>query len=302
MDLDKWIEIAKECKYLPENDLKKLCDIVCDLVMEEPNIQPVYTPVTVCGDIHGQFYDLEELFRSGGQVPDTNYIFMGDFVDRGYYSLETLTRLLTLKARWPDRITLLRGNHESRQITQVYGFYDECQKKYGNANAWSYCCRVFDLLTVAALIDEQILCVHGGLSPDIQTLDQIRIIERNQEIPCKGAFCDLVWSDPEEVDTWEVSTRGAGWLFGPKVTHEFMNLNNLTLICRAHQLVHEGIKFMFDEKLVTVWSAPNYCYRCGNVASILQFKSAEKREPIIFCAVPETDRVTPSVFTTPYFL
>lgn len=103
--------------------LQKLCDIVCDLLLEESNVQPVSTPVTVCGDIHGQFYDLEELFRTGGQVPDTNYIFLGDFVDRGYYSLETFTRLLTLKARWPDKITLLRGNHESRQITQVYGFY-----------------------------------------------------------------------------------------------------------------------------------------------------------------------------------
>ncbi|XP_015377868.1 PREDICTED: serine/threonine-protein phosphatase 6 catalytic subunit-like, partial [Diuraphis noxia] len=120
---ENWFEIAKQCKYLPENDLKKLCQIVCDLLIEEANIQPVSTPVTVCGDIHGQFYDLEELFRNGGQVPDTNYVFMGDFVDRGYYSLESLTRLLTLKAKWPHRITLLRGNHESRQITQVYGFY-----------------------------------------------------------------------------------------------------------------------------------------------------------------------------------
>ena len=163
-----------------------MCDIVCDLLLEESNVQPVSTPVTVCGDIHGQFYDLEKLFRTGGAVPDTNYVFLGDFVDRGYYSLETFTRLLTLKAKWPDRITLLRGNHESRQITQVYGFYDECHTKYGNANAWRYCCRVFDLLTVAALIDEQVLCVHGGLSPEIRTLDHIRLIERNQEVPHKG--------------------------------------------------------------------------------------------------------------------
>ena len=135
-DVDKWVEITKvnpvlylsilriiglpqDCKYLPENELKQLCELVCDLLLEESNIQPVTSPVTVCGDIHGQFYDLEELFRQGGPPPDTNYVFMGDFVDRGYYSLETLTRLMVFKARWPDRVTLLRGNHESRQITQV---------------------------------------------------------------------------------------------------------------------------------------------------------------------------------------
>ncbi|XP_069627520.1 serine/threonine-protein phosphatase 6 catalytic subunit isoform X2 [Haliaeetus albicilla] len=180
--------------------------------------------------------------------------------------------------------------------------HDECQTKYGNANAWRYCTKVFDMLTIAALIDEQILCVHGGLSPDIKTLDQIRTIERNQEIPHKGAFCDLVWSDPEDVDTWAISPRGAGWLFGAKVTNEFVHINNLKLICRAHQLVHEGYKFMFDEKLVTVWSAPNYCYRCGNIASIMVFKDVNTREPKLFRAVPDSERVIPPRTTTPYFL
>lgn len=152
------------------------------------------------------------------------------------------------------------------------------------------------------IIDETILCVHGGLSPEIRTLDQIRNIDRNQEIPYKGAFCDLVWSDPEDVDRWTQSPRGAGWLFGKEVTSHFMAINNLELICRAHQLVHEGIKYMFDRNLVTVWSAPNYCYRCGNVASILSFKTASERETIIFKAVPDADRVIPAAQTTPYFL
>jgi len=131
MNLDSWIETVRQCKTLPEDDLKRLCEKVKDILLEESNVQPVWSPVTVCGDIHGQFYDLLELFRNGGELPDTNYIFMGDFVDRGYHSLETFTLFLCLKARYPDRITLLRGNHESRQITQVYGFYDECQQKYG---------------------------------------------------------------------------------------------------------------------------------------------------------------------------
>jgi len=301
-DVDKWLEIVKDCKYLPEYDIKKLCKLVSEILLEEANVQPVCTPVTVCGDIHGQFYDLEELFRTGGQVPDTSYIFMGDFVDRGYYSLETFTRLMVLKVKWPEKITLLRGNHESRQITQVYGFYDECLNKYGNSSPWKDCCQVFDLLAIAALIDEEILCIHGGLSPDIKTLDQISLIDRNQEIPQKGAFCDLVWSDPEDIENWAVSPRGAGWLFGERVTQCFLDLNSISLICRAHQLVQEGYKYMFSEKLVTVWSAPNYCYRCGNIASIIEFASATERLPKLFNAVPDSDRVVPPRNFTPYFL
>ena len=182
--------------------------------MEESNVQPVSSPVTVCGDIHGQFHDLLKLLETGGDVPDTNYIFMGDFVDRGYNSLESFTLLLLLKARHPQCVTLLRGNHESRQITQVYGFYDECQRKYGNANAWRWCTDVFDYLTLSAVIDGKVLCVHGGLSPDIRTLDQVRTIDRLCEIPHEGPFCDMMWSDPEDLETWAVSPRGAGWLFG----------------------------------------------------------------------------------------
>jgi diadenosine tetraphosphatase ApaH/serine/threonine PP2A family protein phosphatase len=128
--------------------------------------------------------------------------------------------------RFPDKITLVRGNHESRQITQVYGFYEECQQKYGNASVWKSCCQVFDFLALAAIIDGRVLCVHGGLSPEIRTLDQIRVVARAQEIPHEGAFCDLVWSDPEDVDTWAVSPRGAGWLFGEKVSSEVRTHNS----------------------------------------------------------------------------
>jgi len=302
MNLDGWIEHVRQCKFLPEEDLKRLCERVKDILLEESNVQPVSSPVIVCGDIHGQFYDLLELFRNGGELPETNYVFMGDFVDRGYYSLETFTFFLVLKARYPDRITLLRGNHESRQITQVYGFYDECQQKYGNANAWKYCTQVFDYLTIAAIIDGRILCVHGGLSPEIRTLDQIRTIQRNQEIPHEGAFCDLMWSDPEEIETWQVSPRGAGWLFGTKATAEFAKINKLELICRAHQLVQEGYKYMFDKILVTVWSAPNYCYRCGNVASILCLDENLVQNFKIFNAVAENDRNVPTRTPMSYFL
>lgn len=152
---------------------------------------------------------------------------------------------LSNNARYPDKITLVRGNHESRQITQVYGFYEECQQKYGNASVWKSCCQVFDFLVLAAVVDGEVLCVHGGLSPEIRTVDQIRVVARAQEIPHEGAFCDLVWSDPEDVDTWAVSPRGAGWLFGDKVANEFNHVNGLKLIARAHQLVNEGYKVCY---------------------------------------------------------
>lgn len=118
-------------------------------------------------------------------------------MDRGFYSVETFLLLLALKVRYPDRISLIRGNHESRQITQVYGFYDECMRKYGSANVWRYCTEIFDYLSLAALVDEKVFCVHGGLSPDIAQMDEIRAIDRKQEVPHEGGMCDLMWSDPD---------------------------------------------------------------------------------------------------------
>ena len=300
---DEWLEAIKSGKCLPEKDLRVLCEKVKEILIEENNVQPVKAPVTICGDIHGQFYDLLELFGKGGDIPETTYIFMGDFVDRGYNSVETFELLLALKLKYPAHITLLRGNHESRQVTSVYGFYDEILRKYGNANPWKYCTEVFDYLGIAALVEGKFLCIHGGLSPDIKTIDQMRVIQRCKEIPHEGPFCDLMWSDPEDIDTWAMSPRGAGWLFGSKVTKEFNRINDLSLICRAHQLVQDGFKIWFkDQNLVTVWSAPNYCYRCGNVASILQVDENLENKYEIFYAVTDSSKSVPYRNVVPYFL
>uniref|UniRef100_A0A671U6S2 Serine/threonine-protein phosphatase n=1 Tax=Sparus aurata TaxID=8175 RepID=A0A671U6S2_SPAAU len=267
-DLDRQIEQLRRCELIKENEVKALCAKAREILVEESNVQRVDSPVTVCGDIHGQFYDLKELFRVGGDVPETNYLFMGDFVDRGFYSVETFLLLLALKVRYPDRITLIRGNHESRQITQVYGFYDECLRKYGSVTVWRYLSMTMKL--------------------------HIRTIDRKQEVPHDGPMCDLLWSDPEDTTGWGVSPRGAGYLFGSDVVAQFNAANDIHMICRAHQLVMEGYKWHFNETVLTVWSAPNYCYRCGNVAAILELDEHLQREFIIFEAAPQETRGIPS--------
>eukprot|EP00347_Sterkiella_histriomuscorum_P000279 403376488 len=289
-DINQWIEQLKKCEYIKESEVKALCNRAKEILIQESNVQNIESPVTICGDIHGQFHDLIELFQVGGECPDTNYLFMGDFVDRGNSSVETFLLLLALKVRYPERITLIRGNHESRQITQVYGFYDECLRKYGSVNVWRYCTEIFDYLALAAIIDNKIFCVHGGLSPSISTLDEIRTLDRKQEVPHDGAMCDLMWSDPDEITGWSVSPRGAGYLFGGDIVDKFNHQNSIDLICRAHQLVMEGYKSMFNDTLVTVWSAPNYCYRCGNVAAILELDENLTKFYKIFEAAPQEVR------------
>lgn len=302
-DLDLCLRTLRDGKILSERDLRLLCEKAKEILIEESNIQPVSAPVNVCGDIHGQFYDLLKLFRTGGEIPDSNYIFIGDFVDRGYHSVETFQYLLCLKLKYPGNITLLRGNHESRQITRTYGFYDEIVKKYGNANPWKYCTDVFDYLGIGAVIEGKILCVHGGISPDAWTLDDIRLIERKMEIPYSGPFCDIMWSDPDDIEDFKLNPRGAGWLFGGNVVKKFNRMNGLELICRAHQLVNDGYKYWFPEKsLVTVWSAPNYCYRSGNVASILSIDENLEREFKIFNEATESAKSVRARNTLPYFL
>jgi len=216
------------------------------------------------------FFDLLELFKMGGTPPDTSYLFMGDYVDRGQHSVETVTLLVALKVRHRDRITILRGNHESRQITQVYGFYDECNRKYGNAHVWKHFTELFDYLPLTAVVADQIFCLHGGLSPSIDTLDNIRSLDRIQEVPHEGPMCDLLWSDPDERPGWGVSYRGAGYTFGQDVSEQFNHNNKLKTIARAHQLVMDGFQKTHNANVVTVFSAPNYCYRCGNQAAIME--------------------------------
>lgn len=165
---------------------------------------------------------------------------MGDYVDRGFHSVETVSLIFALKLRYRDRVTILRGNHENREINKIYGFYDECMKKYGNENVWKSFTDVFYYLPLTALIDGQFFCLHGGLSPTMDNLDAIRQLNRFQDVPHEGPMCDLLWSDPDDTKPgWGVSPRGAGWSWGSDITEKFIHTNKLKLIARAHQLVME---------------------------------------------------------------
>lgn len=200
-----------------------------------------------------------------------------------------MTLLLCLKLKHPQRITLLRGNHESRYITKIYGLYTECLKKYGNVDVWRYLTDTFDYLTIAALIDNKIFCVHGGISPAIANLDQIRVLERFQEVPQDGPLADLLWSDPDTTrEGFGLSQRGAGYTFGQDVIKKFVQANSIDHIMRANQLCMNGYQILFNDMLSTVWSAPNYSYRCGNVAAICEIDSNLNRFYNTWDASPET--------------
>jgi len=308
MDLEGWIEKLKKCQKIEESSVQLLCDAAREIFKKEQNVQPVAAPCVLVGDIHGQWYDLIEMFKKAGACPpDKTFLFLGDYVDRGYYSVESVCLLVALKVKYPTKVWMIRGNHESRQITQVYGFYDECLRKYGTPNVWKYFCDLFDFMPLSALVDNKIFCVHGGLSPKIDTLDDIRKLDRVQEVPHEGPICDLIWSDPDDRVGWRVSPRGAGFTFGAGITDQWSSKNNLILTARAHQLIMEGYQWCHGQKLITLFSCPNYSYRCGNSAAIMEVPSVEvslDKMPItVFdAATRPTDASSAGRQTPAYFL
>eukprot|EP00918_Siedleckia_nematoides_P040158 GHVU01087170.1.p1 GENE.GHVU01087170.1~~GHVU01087170.1.p1 ORF type:complete len:385 (-),score=89.11 GHVU01087170.1:208-1362(-) len=306
-DMERLTATLLEGKTIEENEIFSVCSKVRELLSEESTLVGVKRPVTVAGDVHGQLFDMFEIFKIAGVPPDTNYLFLGDYVDRGYYSVECVALAMTFKIRYPDRVTILRGNHESRNLTQVYGFYDECFRKYGSADVWKSFTDTFDFLPLAAVIDGDIFCDHGGLSPALPALDHVRKLDRMQEVPQEGAMCDLLWSDPstpeDEHDGWTVSQRGAGYVWGPEVSRQFLHDNGLSMIARAHQLIDNGWTWSHDKKVVTIFSAPNYCYRCGNKAALMEVPETKGTEPhfqVFNCAPlrgdPEVIRTMPDYF------
>lgn len=254
---------------LAESEVIQLCVFSKEIFLAQPNLLELEAPIKICGDIHGQYSDLLRLFEYGGLPPKANYLFLGDYVDRGKQSLETICLLLAYKVKYPENFFLLRGNHECASINRIYGFYDECKRRF-NVKLWKIFTDCFNCLPVAALIDEKILCMHGGLSPDLHNLDQIRNLQRPTDVPESGLLCDLLWSDPsKDVKGWGMNDRGVSYTFGADRVTDFLQKHDLDLICRAHQVVEDGYEFFANRQLVTIFSAPNYCGEFDNAGAMM---------------------------------
>jgi len=254
---------------LTENEIKGLVIKSREIFINQPCLLELEAPIKVCGDVHGQYYDLLRLFEYGGFPPDANYLFLGDYVDRGKQSLETICLLLAYKIKYPVNFFLLRGNHECASINRIYGFYDECKRRY-NIKLWKLFTECFNCMPVAAVIDEKIFCMHGGLSPELHNMEQIRRVVRPTDVPDSGLLCDLLWSDPEDgIQGWGENDRGVSFTFGGDIVEKFLKKHDLDLICRAHQVVEDGYKFFAKRQLVTIFSAPNYCNEFDNAGAMM---------------------------------
>ena len=277
MDVDKIIEKLLSVRGnkpgkqvdLKEEELRFLIDKSLPIIREQKMLIELEAPLHVCGDIHGQYYDLLRIFEHCGYPGEFNYLFLGDYVDRGKQSLETIALLLAYKIKYPDKVTLLRGNHESSVTNRIYGFYDECKRRY-NVRIWKSFTELFNYLPVAAIIDDKILCMHGGLSPELKNIQNIADITRPTDIPDTGLLCDLLWSDPDkDAVEYDENDRGVSVIFGEKIVQDFNKKNDLDLIIRAHQVVDDGYEFFAHRQLITIFSAPNYCGEFDNSAGIM---------------------------------
>ncbi|CAK9101180.1 Serine/threonine-protein phosphatase PP1 [Durusdinium trenchii] len=232
------------------------------------------SPLNLCGDVHGQYHDLLRIFDTSGYPPQANYLFLGDYVDRGKRSLETICLLFAYKVKFPENFFLLRGNHESPSICRIYGFYDECKSRY-SIKIWKTFCDVFNYMPACALIADKVICMHGGLSFDmidakVDLRSKINSMQRPADIPDSGFLCDLLWSDPSEATQgFGVNDRGVSVSFGPEIVQQFLKLHDFDLIVRAHQVVEDGYEFFSNRGLVTLFSAPNYCGEFDNAAAVL---------------------------------
>lgn len=249
---------------LKSSEINQICRAARDIFLSQPPLLELSPPVKVVGDVHGQYGDLLRLFGMCGFPPQSNYLFLGDYVDRGKQSLETILLLLCYKIKHPENFFLLRGNHESASVTRIYGFYDECKRR-SSMKTWRTIIDTFNTLPIAAIVAQKIFCVHGGLSPSLTSINEIKALERPTDVPEYGLLNDLLWSDPTDgPNEWEDNERGVSYCYNKVAINKFLQRFGFDLVCRAHMVVEDGYEFFNDRSLVTVFSAPNYCGEFDN--------------------------------------
>ena len=257
-----------------------LCETVTPLLSGEPTLLEFNGPVNICGDVHGQFNDLVRALQMGGLPPFSKWLFLGDYVDRGPQSVEVICLLFALKIRYPSQVYLIRGNHETPEMTEVFGFAEECLRKL-NGTMWRTFCSVFEYLPLGAVIGGQYFCVHGGISPRLEKLKQIRDIRRPLQIPLTGMITDLLWSDPSpSVREYAPSTRGSTVFYGEAPAKRFLANNRLKFIVRGHQVAMEGYDYPFapNKCVITMFTASNYTPECKNKAAFMTIDQGGKNE------------------------
>jgi len=278
LDVDEMIRMMlTDAQLPPASSILKLLVAAKQMFHDEPNVVMVKPPCVLVGDIHGQFFDLRDrVLASGGLVEKTRYIFLGDYVDRGEFSLLCATLLIAFKVRYPQNVFLLRGNHESKMTNNIYGFQQECRMTFPELSQgilmdhpiWASFNDAFDLLPLMAIVGNRVLCMHGGLSPEFQTPAHVMTVDRGVEIEANQLMSDITWSDPTPSEGFYGNLRGLGHLFGPDVTNHVLRINHMTMLVRAHQCIKGGFQFDHGEFLVTLFSAPNYC-NLGNKGAIM---------------------------------
>ncbi|ERS99706.1 protein phosphatase [Sporothrix schenckii 1099-18] len=282
MDLDDYIKRLLDAAYagkvtksvcLKNAEIVAICHRARETFLSQPTLLELDAPVKIVGDVHGQYTDLIRMFEMCGFPPSSNFLFLGDYVDRGKQSLETILLLMCYKLKFPENFFLLRGNHECANVTRVYGFYDECKRRC-NVKIWKTFVDTFNTLPVAAIVAGKIFCVHGGLSPALDHMDDIRNIARPTDVPDYGLLNDLLWSDPADMEQeWDSNERGVSYCFNKKVIMDFLVKHDFDLVCRAHMVVEDGYEFFSDRVLVTVFSAPNYCGEFDNWGAVMSVSS-----------------------------
>ncbi|GMY24103.1 serine/threonine-protein phosphatase BSL3 [Fagus crenata] len=278
-----WKPPVRRQFFLDCNEIADLCDSAERIFSSEPSVLQLKAPIKIFGDLHGQFGDLMRLFdeygspSTAGDIAYIDYLFLGDYVDRGQHSLETITLLLALKVEYPHNVHLIRGNHEAADINALFGFRIECIERMGERDgiwAWHRINRLFNWLPLAALIEKKIICMHGGIGRSINHVEQIENLQRPITMEAGSiVLMDLLWSDPTENDSVEglrPNARGPGLVtFGPDRVMEFCNNNDLQLIVRAHECVMDGFERFAQGHLITLFSATNYCGTANNAGAIL---------------------------------